>query len=157
MDPNERRLIEQDCERLATTYPICLDFRRFERLLGLFTEAGTLDIDGHAIAGKDALGAYMNQRPVGRTTRHVSSNILIDVIDEDRASGIAYLTGYRFDAADLTDATERRRAPFDGPFVVGHYDDDYVRTPDGWRFERRRVTPTFMRPFSFDVWSEVWK
>lgn len=35
--------------------------------------------------------------------------------------------------------------PSEAPFLVGHYDDRFVLTADGWRFAERQLTTTFRR------------
>lgn len=154
MTDARRREIEQDCAKLVTAYSVCIDHRRFDRLIGLFAEDAVLSLDGYRLEGRARIDAYMRERPKSRTTRHVISNMLIDVLDADSAEGLSYLTGYRFDAHD---DSERKRLPFEGPFVVGSYSDRFVRTAEGWRFAERLVTPTFMRPHYFDIWAETWK
>ena len=51
---------------------------------------------------------------------------LVDV-DGDQARGWWYLIEFN------------RRAQGDGTMHLGHYDDEYVRTPDGWQFASRTM------------------
>jgi hypothetical protein len=152
MDLAQRRAIEAECARLPTAYSVFIDFRRFEELVDLFTEDAVLDLDGWPLAGREAIRDYMVQRPKTRTTRHCVSNILIEVVDETRATGTTYVTSYRFDAAD---EKPRTRIPFDGPFFMGNYTDEYVNQGGVWRFSGRKVEAVFMRPAAYDVWSEI--
>ena len=75
-------------------------------------------------------------------SRHVLTNIFIDVVDADHARGISYLTLYRH-------VGEESLSPdpitFDGPAGVGHYEDRFVRTDHGWRFARRKLHMAFRR------------
>ena len=154
MDAALRRGIEAECAKVATSYSVFLDFRRYGELVDLFTEKATLDLDGWLLDGQAAIRDYMFGRPNSRTNRHVCSNLLIDVIDESTAKGIAYVTIYRFDA---NDDSSRKRMPFEGPYVVGYYDDRYVREGDRWKFASRAISATFMRPAYYDVWSNILK
>ena len=52
---------------------------------------------------------------------------LIDDIGGDRARGSWYIIEFN------------NRAQGDGTLHLGHYDDEYVRTPDGWRFASRAM------------------
>lgn len=152
MDLVKRRAIEVECSRLPTAYAVFIDFRRFDELCDLFAEDATLNLDGWPLEGREAIRAYMVQRPKKRTTRHAVSNILIEVQDETHAVGTTYVTSYRFDAAD---EKPRTRIPFDGPFFMGNYRDEYVCRDGVWRFARRAVEAVFMRPAAYDVWNEI--
>jgi hypothetical protein len=68
---------------------------------------------------------------------HVTTNILIDVIDEDHAKGRAYYSFYY-------DGEGRNPAPIVGPMAVGQYRDEFVRTDAGWRFSFREPNNIFM-------------
>jgi ketosteroid isomerase-like protein len=52
---------------------------------------------------------------------------LVDIEGEDRARGSWYLIEFN------------NRAQGDGTLHLGHYDDEYVRTADGWRFASRAM------------------
>ena len=53
------------------------------------------------------------------------------------ASGTCYLTLYR------GIRHENGPLPLESPFLVGHYEDRFVRTPDGWKFALRKLKTTF--------------
>jgi hypothetical protein len=65
-----------------------------------------------------------------------------DVTDADNAKGTVYLMVYRC-VGDYTEESDP--IPYDRPAFIGHYVDDYVRTPDGWRFARRILHIRFVR------------
>ena len=73
--------------------------------------------------------------------RRKCEDLLIDVIDENNATGVVYLTLYRHDGE-----VGRRSAPSDVPEIVGEYRDQFVRTVDGWRFKRIKVTYQRVEP-----------
>jgi hypothetical protein len=73
-------------------------------------------------------------------SRHVCNNLLVDVIDEDNATGTVYLTLYRHDGEE-----DRSFSPIEGPVLVGEYQDRFVRTAEGWRFAERVTTAAFVR------------
>ena len=152
MNLAQRRAIEAECARLPTAYAVFIDFRRFDELCDLFTEAAVLNLDGWPLEGREAIRTYMHSRPKTRTTRHAVSNILIEVQDEARAIGTTYVTSYRFDAAD---EKPRNRIPFDGPFFMGNYQDEYICQDSVWRFASRKIDAVFMRPAAYDVWNEI--
>ncbi|RYE00714.1 MAG: nuclear transport factor 2 family protein, partial [Sphingomonadales bacterium] len=62
-----------------------------------------------------------------RTTRHICSNVVIDVLAPDRARGESAMLLFTGEGAPK----------------VGSFHDRFVRTPGGWRFAERRGTLTF--------------
>jgi hypothetical protein len=137
--------IRAECTALSIAYASCVDFRDYEAFVDLFTEDGELDT-GVPLNGKAAIRKAMSRRPDELKSRHVLSNIFIDVQDADHARGISYLTLYRHIGPEsLTGAA----IEFDGPAAVGHYEDQFVRTAEGFRFKRRRLQMTFTRADKF--------
>jgi 3-phenylpropionate/cinnamic acid dioxygenase small subunit len=64
----------------------------------------------------------------GTNTRHVVSTITVRRVGADRATSRTYWRYYT-----ETDTTPRLA-------TMGHYDDELVRTADGWRLTQRRTT-----------------
>lgn len=73
-------------------------------------------------------------------TKHMLHNMVIDVIDADRATAVTYVHTVQALAAD----------PKQWVDAVGQYRDELVSTPDGWRIARRRFSQTRMLS-SFDL------
>lgn len=86
------------------------------------TRSGVADI----IAGAQERRDTGIQGP-GTHTRHVVSTVVVDVAG-DCATGRAYWRYY-----GQTDQTPQL-------LTMGQYDDEFVRTPDGWRLRRRTIT-----------------
>ncbi len=131
--------IVKACESLSIAYARAVDFRDYDAFAELFAEDGVLDV-GRPINGKAAIAKSMTKRPDELRSRHVLTNIFIDVIDEDHARGISYLTLYRHNGKQSLVAGP---VPFTGPAAIGHYEDRFVRTAQGWRFERRSLMLAF--------------
>ena len=130
MDDGQRLLIERACQRLVTEYCHLVDHGEAARIADLFTEDGAF----MSSQGRSAIRVQMQERQdnVGRMSRHVCNNTLIDVVDADNARGVTYLTLYRHDGEP-----GRLISPLNGAVLAGEYRDAFVRTPDGWRFQRR--------------------
>lgn len=137
---NERD-IRADCEALSIAYARAVDFRDYESFVSLFAEDGVLDV-GQALEGRDAIRTAMSRRPDELRSRHVLTNIFIDVLSATEARGISYLTLYRHVGDE---SLKGEPIPFDGPAAVGHYEDRYVLTDDGWKFKRRQLHLAFQR------------
>lgn len=142
MDATERLLIERECQRLVTLYCHYVDHGEAARIVDLFTEDGTWSGPGVNMDGQDQLreGFQARQDNTARMSRHVCNNLLVDVIDEDHATGSVYLTLYRHDGKQ-----GRVFSPLEGPAMVGEYQDRFVRTAAGWRFAERVTKASFVR------------
>ncbi|MEI9852189.1 MAG: nuclear transport factor 2 family protein [Sphingomonas sp.] len=132
MDDLARLSIERACTRLVLEFARFNDDWDHESLASLFAEdcefARPLD-PAHPYYGKAAVHAiFRDRRP--RLTRHVMTNILIDVVGEDEAHGNSYVTMISSPGTDAPQAGE-------GIFF-GSFDDVFVRTAEGWRFKSRK-------------------
>lgn len=142
MDAQDRILIERECERLVTLYCHYVDHGEAARVADLFAEDGTWEGPGVSMKGRAEIRAGFQQRQdhKARMSRHVCSNLLVDVIDEGHAKGAVYLTLYRHDGEE-----GRPFAPIEAPVMVGEYADRFVRTSEGWRFQERVTTAAFVK------------
>ena len=141
LDDAERRKIRQDCEALSIAYARAVDFRDYDEFVNLFTQDGTLEA-GTRLEGKQAIAASLKRRPDELRSRHVLTNIFVNVVNREEATGISYLTLYRHVGAESLRAEP---ISFDGPFAIGHYQDVFVRTEAGWRFKSRVLHMAFRR------------
>lgn len=139
LSDDQIRAIRAECERLSTAYAVYLDLHRYADFAALFGESGVLAVGGQ-LQGQDAIAAAMAQRSDKLRSRHVLTNVLIDVLDAEHATGITYLTLYRYfgDASLVAGPI----SPFK-PAAVGHYTDTFTLTQDGWRFATRELSFAF--------------
>lgn len=144
-NPLERMLIERECERLSIAYARHADYHDYDAFTNLFTEQGHLNA-GAALDGREAIRAAMAKRSDKLRSRHVLSNIHIDVIDSSTATGISYLTLFRHIG---TESLEPAAVEFDAPAAVGHYSDRFERTSEGWRFASRVLELAFKNSAKF--------
>jgi uncharacterized protein (TIGR02246 family) len=149
--PLERVLAERACERLVVEYARRLDFGQADRVAELFTDDAVWEMPGRIrFEGRDELAAGIPSRLSGtaRTTRHVCTNIAIDVLGRDEAVGFCYLVNYRY---DWPDGAAVAPAPSAEPKYIGEYTDRFVRTADGWRIAHRRSVLAFSRHHERDA------
>ena len=141
---NAARIIAA-CTELTYAYARLIDFRDYEGFAALFADDGVLDV-GQPLAGPAAIFASCMKRPENLRSRHVVSNVFVEPLSADTARGINYVTVYRHvGPASL----ERGPAPLDQPAAVGHYEDRYVCTEDGWRFANRKLHLAFVQENAF--------
>jgi uncharacterized protein (TIGR02246 family) len=142
MDDLAQMLIERACGRLVTDYCHAIDHGEGARVAELFTEDGCFGRGRGALRGREAIAAAFGARQAraGRMSRHICANLLIEVLDERTARGVAYITLYRHDGEP-----GRAVSPAEAPAAVGEYRDSFARTDDGWRFNTREVHLNFVR------------
>lgn len=101
----------------------------------LFTPDGTLVTTTGTMTGRAALARFAaGQRAANAGTATLATNVVLDPA-AGGVSGKVYVLVTRTAAAD-------------GPGTIaggGHFEDRYVRTPQGWRFERREFIPSRLR------------
>ena len=124
MTPDERRGIEADCARLIALYANLNDAARWDEVAALYVEDGVMTrptAPDAPLLGRAAILAAFQSRPP-RKTRHVCSNVVIDVLSPTEALGTSAMILLQPDAAPL----------------AGSFHDRFVLTAEGWRFAERR-------------------
>ncbi|WP_372859186.1 nuclear transport factor 2 family protein [Sphingobium lactosutens] len=125
----QRRAIEQDCARLVALYANLNDAGRWDDVAALYAEDGRMarpTAPDDWIEGRDAILTAFLSRPA-RTTRHVCSNVVIDVISGSEAVGESAMLLFTGEGAPK----------------VGSFHDRFTATEAGWRFAERRGSLTF--------------
>lgn len=131
--------IERACERLIYEFAEAIDLRNDGHLANLFTEDATYarPTDPNTIIrGRETIVKTFEGRPGGRVTRHLCTNVRVTVDSVTRAHSVSRVVliagpmepaahpqfGYKADARQL----------------IGEFDDEFVKTSEGWRFSSRR-------------------
>jgi len=125
----ERRAAEADCARLIALYANLNDEARWDEVAALYVEDGLMfrpTAPEAPVAGREAILAAFKSRPP-RITRHICSNVVIDVGSDDTARGTSAMLLFTGEGAPL----------------VGSFHDRFVLTDDGWRFAERRGSLIF--------------
>lgn len=129
MSEEERRAIEADCARLIARYANLNDAADWQGVADLYVEDGRMarpTAPDDWTQGRAAILAAFLARPA-RTTRHVCSNVVIDVISPTQAVGESAMLLFTGEGAPK----------------VGSFHDRFVLTAAGWRFAERRGSLTF--------------
>lgn len=129
--------IERECARLVLRSLRAFDERDWKTYATLFAEDGVFiraNAPAEPLLGREAIHRALAQRPASRLTRHLCTNLEIEVLDAEHARGFCYVLLYAGDASQPEIAGSR---PADGVQRVGEYRDAFVRTPAGWRIGRR--------------------
>ncbi len=129
MKNKDRRAAEADCARLIALYANLNDEARWEEVVALYAEDGVMvrpTAPNAPVAGREAILEAFKARPP-RITRHICSNVVIDVESDTTARGTSAMLLFTGEAAPL----------------VGSFHDRFVLTDDGWRFAERRGSLIF--------------
>ena len=129
MTADERRAIEQDCARLIALYANLNDEARWDEVAALYADDGVMirpTAPDAPVTGREAILAAFKARPA-RTTRHVCSNVVVDVESATTARGVSAMVLFTGEGAPL----------------VGSFHDRFCLTDDGWRFAERRGSLVF--------------
>lgn len=122
-------------QELVNRYAYHIDLWQIDAWAGLFTQDGMLDESPAGMGiytGRQEIAAYGAElkADVLHVVHLMMNHVILDY-SEDRATGGVFA---------LVEADTRSS---------GHmrhyirYDDSYVRTADGWKFERRNIIPMF--------------
>jgi 3-phenylpropionate/cinnamic acid dioxygenase small subunit len=141
MNDDHTDTISRACEALSIAYARAVDFRDYDYFVTLFTEDGVLDT-GRPLEGRTAIAEALSHRSDELRSRHVITNVFIDVLNENEARGISYLTLYRHVGPE---SLKGEPIAFDGPAAVGHYEDRFENTSEGWKIKRRKLHFAFRR------------
>lgn len=144
MDELQRLFAERACERLIAEYARRVDFGEAAAIADLFTEDGRWEGD-QVFEGQAQIREWFEGRQAltRRISRHVCTNVIVEVISPTEARGHCYMVNYRHDRAE---GDESLPVPTEVPKYVGELHDEFRLTDDGWRFSSRRVSVAFRRP-----------
>lgn len=137
-----RELLDRvEIDELHGRYMFALDWFDADTVASTFTEDGVLHWAGGIVEGREAIRTKIREmrsyfgrfeeadapmRPA--RLRHFVTNKLI-TFDGDRARTLAFWFELNND--------NRLRWPYLGAY--GHYEDEVLRTAEGWRFTRRTI------------------
>jgi hypothetical protein len=137
---------ERELRRLAERYAMAMDTADYAELERVFVPDGALVVRAPGRAepmgrfdgpGRDGVGliAQLLDELYESTMHHITNQIV--QIDGDRATGRTYCLAYH-----ICNDEQGRRLETIGVY----YDENFVRTDDGWRFGVREATR---------VWSQI--
>lgn len=133
----ERIEIERACERLVYVYSRALDLGDMSAAADCFAQEGSMArpmMPDAVIQGRETIRASLLTRPKTLLTKHLATNVMIDVESRDTASGLSYLTMIS------TTPPEGGKPPYvsQGPVYFGEFKDKFVRENGVWKFLERR-------------------
>lgn len=134
MEALERVLIVEACRDLVLRAVAAIDTNVPAQLADLFTDEGEIvRPNGTALRGREAIRTSYAQRSAERITRHLVTNIVVDVHSTREASSVSYVMLW---SGSTTDAEAPQGRPLQRQ-QVGEFEDRFVHTSGGWRIVRR--------------------
>jgi hypothetical protein len=129
--------IERACERLVYAYSRALDLGDMSAAADFFAENGSMarpmapDV---VIQGRESIRTALLTRPKTLLTKHLATNVMVDVVSRDEARGLSYLTMIS------TTPPAGAIAPYisTGPVYFGEFADRFVLEGGKWKFLERR-------------------
>nr|WP_232372607.1 nuclear transport factor 2 family protein [Acuticoccus mangrovi] len=129
-------------EKQIKRFYVALDSRDFDVMAAVMTPDGCWRRAGKDLRGREGLLAAMDKRGTDRHSRHLLSNVLVDVADDGTAAAQFYSTAFVYTGDDLDD---RGAAPMDLPSSIGVYQAKFRYEGDTWLMADLRSTPAFKR------------
>lgn len=111
---------DAEIRNLLARYCLALDLDDVEGWVALFTPDASYHVYGRAFEGHDGLRKMMAAAPGGL---HLGGPPVVERVDDDRATTRQNLLFVERGTSEMRSAV---------------YDDELVRTADGWRIARRR-------------------
>ena len=138
MDALRRSQIGYECSQLVYRFSHLFEAVH-SQVADLFTEDGSLQIGGNAdsVVGAENIRTAMmvvEQRAGEETNILISNNVIVDVTDEDNATGHSYWTHQQHRTPGGRPDTV---LPYKEPHVVGKFADEYKRVDGEWKFSKR--------------------
>jgi hypothetical protein len=132
----ERIEIERACERIVYAYSRALDLGDMSAAADFFAENGSMArpmAPQQIIQGRETIRTALLSRPKTLLTKHLATNVMIDVVSREEARGLSYLTMISTTPGDAA-------APYvsAGPVYFGEFKDRFVRESGEWKFLERR-------------------
>ena len=156
MTREEERAIEWECKSVLLQNLQHVDQREYELAADLYTTDATWSLDGFALKGREKILEALYPALSNGTVRHIFSNTVVDVIDDDHAECWSYHSIYY--TADGRIEDHDGPLPLEGPHRVGDQAVKMVRTDEGWRIASLKSTTVFRRnpeePISIEIWAK---
>jgi hypothetical protein len=154
MTRDQERMIEQACEKVMCCYLTHVDRREFSEAVALFLSDCEWQSHGVRLRGREALLVALHASLDTGTIRHVMSNAVVTVEDEDNAVLHDYHTLYYSRATEFEIAGGP--LPFEGPHRLTNSRVEFVRTSEGWRIALNDSLVVFRRDPEALVPLEIW-
>jgi hypothetical protein len=129
--------IELACSKLCNQFAVFNDAGNHEDLVALFTEDGRYarpTDPENFVTGHTAILAAFKARPRDKVTRHLITNIVVNVTGAKTAQGLCYVTLF---TGSTSSPAEKFGFKANPSVLIGEYHDQFVLIESGWKFSQR--------------------
>lgn len=126
-----------ECQRLAIASYSLMDQGRYEETVALFSDDAVWVRGGKPFQGRESILAALNQRPGTMVSRHLVTNVLIELTGVDEAKATACFVPLRGSRRD--DGTVQMPAIGD----VGDLAFTFRREAEGWKITHLQPQTVF--------------
>ncbi len=150
MNRSERHEIEHECAKLVNRFYHLFNVD-MAHVADMFTDDGTMELIGWKIGpGPEAMRAPLhagskNMLEGVEVVLNTVSNIVVDVVDENNATGMSCDTFWEH--AYDPDRLDGRPAPISAPIGINAWNDEYRCVDGEWKFATRKMVPVFNNKF----------
>jgi len=137
MDKTIQHNAEHECQRLSIACYSLMDQGRYDETAALFTEDAIWVRGGKPVAGREAILKVLHQRPATELSRHLVTNVLVELHSDTEGSATACFLPLR--------GTKREDGTVAPPPItnVGDLSFRFRREADGWKIAHLLPTMIF--------------
>ncbi|MEO6319724.1 MAG: nuclear transport factor 2 family protein [Polaromonas sp.] len=131
--PLERLLLERELHQVLIAYALLCDGRDWRGIGNVFSDDASATYGGRALPDRAAIESMLRNNLGGcGPTQHLLGNLQVWVEGGQVTSRIEVRASHR-------GTGEKQDQTYD---CMGHYQDRWTRTPDGWRIAHRAMVVT---------------
>lgn len=130
----EQLLLERELHLVLVRYARLCDERDWSLIDQVFSADASASYGGRALPDRAAILTMLRDNLGGcGPTQHLLGNLQVEITGDAVTSRIEVRAAHRGAGAKKADTYE----------CMGHYQDRWTRTPDGWRIAHRRMVVAF--------------
>jgi hypothetical protein len=142
MDQAQERAIQWQCKHLLASYYNHVDHGEFEEGAQVFAPDVEWRWREWAVSGRENMLKDLKSALTTTHIRHLITNTVVKVIDEDHAESLSYVTIYTHKGERADDGSATHKG---GPDYINELHDKLVRLDDGWHIAQRHIKTAFER------------
>ena len=142
MDQAQERAIQWQCKHLLASYYNHVDHGEFEAGAQVFAPDVEWRWREWAVSGRENMLKDLKSALTTTHIRHLITNTVVKVIDEDHAESLSYVTIYTHKGDLAEDGSAQHKG---GPDYINELHDKLVRLDDGWHIAQRHIKTAFER------------
>ena len=141
MNTATEQAIQWECKQMLARYYNHVDHGEFEEGAHIFAPDVEWRWREWVVNGRENMLKDLKSALARVHIRHLITNTVIKVIDDDHATSLSYVTIY----THKNECADDGSAPYEGPDYINELHDKLVRLDDGWHIAQRHIKTAFER------------